>query len=49
MAGVLGAPRSRHELEEAPGAYKDLDEVMSSQSDLVRVRLRLRPLAVIKG
>ena len=49
MQGIVGAPSSKHDLEEAPGAYKDIDEVMANQADLVRIRLRLRPLAVVKG
>jgi tRNA-splicing ligase RtcB len=34
---------------EAPGAYKDIDEVMAQQEDLVRITVRLRPLGVLKG
>ena len=36
-------------LDEMPGAYKDLDEVMANQSDLVRTTKRLRPLGTYKG
>jgi len=35
--------------DEAPQAYKDIDEVMAAQSDLVDIRVTLSPLAVIKG
>jgi len=35
--------------EEAPQAYKDIDEVMRWQRDLVEPRVRLRPLGVVKG
>lgn len=49
MAGVLGMPRTQGELEEAPGAYKDIDVVMANQEDLVQIKVELRPLAVIKG
>ncbi len=49
MTGILGAPRNRDELEEAPGAYKDIDVVMENQKDLVKVLVELKPLAVIKG
>jgi len=49
MEGVLGAPRSQGELEEAPGAYKAIDTVMSNQSDLVKILVKLKPMAVIKG
>ena len=30
-------------------AYKNIDEVMDNQTDLVRILTRLSPLAVIKG
>jgi len=36
-------------LDEAPQAYKDIDEVMSQQADLVEISTKLSPLAVIKG
>jgi tRNA-splicing ligase RtcB len=35
--------------EEAPEAYKDIEEVMRSQHDLVEPILRLRPIGVVKG
>lgn len=47
--GVIHAIRGRDDLDEAAGAYKNIDEVMAAQSDLVRIRTRLSPLAVIKG
>jgi len=37
------------DLGEAPQAYKDIDEVMASQADLVRPLVKLRPRGVIKG
>ncbi len=49
MKQILGKPTSQRELEEAPGAYKDIEQVMSQQLDLVRIQVRLEPLAVIKG
>lgn len=49
MNGILGAPESQAELEEAPGAYKDIDKVMANQKDLVKIKVKLKPLAVIKG
>jgi tRNA-splicing ligase RtcB len=36
-------------MEEASGAYKDIDMVMAQQSDLVEIKTRLLPIAVIKG
>ena len=37
------------DLSEAPLAYKDIDTVIASEKDLVEVRTRLTPLAVVKG
>ncbi|MBN2587614.1 MAG: RtcB family protein [Candidatus Fermentibacteraceae bacterium] len=37
------------DLSEAPGAYKDIEEVMSAQRDLVEPAVRLRPMGVVKG
>lgn len=36
-------------LDEAAGAYKDIDVVMAEQSDLVNIKVELTPIAVIKG
>ncbi len=38
-----------HLVEEAPAAYRDIAEVLEDQEDLVRRRLRLEPVAVLKG
>ncbi|HPN84220.1 MAG TPA: RtcB family protein [Victivallales bacterium] len=38
-----------YDLSEAPQAYKDIEEIISSQSDLVVPLARLLPLAVMKG
>ena len=48
-AGVIHAIRYKEDLDEAAGAYKNIDEVMAAQTDLVRIRTRLSPVAVIKG
>ena len=47
--GILHALRRRRDLEEAAGAYKDIQKVISLQEDLVDVLEILQPLAVIKG
>ncbi|MDG4477052.1 RtcB family protein [Thiovibrio frasassiensis] len=47
--GIIHAIRSVSDLEEAAGAYKDIDAVIENQLDLVEVLVELRPLAVIKG
>lgn len=40
---------SEASLDEAPQAYKNIDEVMANQSDLVAIKVKLSPLAVVKG
>ena len=47
--GILHALSTQMDLDEAPSAYKDIEEVIANQTDLVTVRTRLRPLAVLKG
>jgi tRNA-splicing ligase RtcB len=47
--GILHSIRHTRDLDEASGAYKDIDEVIDNQLDLVEVLVELRPLAVIKG
>jgi len=37
------------DLSEAPAAYKDIEEVMKEQTDLVEPAVRLHPLGVVKG
>jgi tRNA-splicing ligase RtcB len=39
----------RQLVEEAPAAYRDIGEVLDDQDDLVRRRVRLEPIAVLKG
>ena len=49
MGDIIHSIRNAKDLDEAPGAYKDIDEVMASQEDLVEAVVELRPLAVVKG
>jgi len=49
MAGIVHGLRSANDLDEAPGAYKDIDVVMENQKDLVKILHKLTPLASIKG
>jgi tRNA-splicing ligase RtcB len=49
MAGIIHCLQTVRDLDEAPGAYKDIAEVMQQQKDLVKIKVRLFPLAVIKG
>lgn len=46
---VHDARRARALVEEAPGAYRDIREVLEDERDLVRAVLRLEPLVVLKG
>lgn len=48
-AGILHSLRHQRDLDEAPGAYKDIEAVMRCQTDLVEIEVELSPLAVIKG
>lgn len=47
--GIVHAIRTRKDLDEASGAYKDISEVIHNQADLVETIIELEPLAVIKG
>ena len=47
--GVIHSIRNKKDLDEAAGAYKDISVVMANQTDLVKVEVELKPLAVIKG
>ncbi len=47
--GVIHAIRHKRDLDEAPGAYKDIDKVIANQLDLIDVMVTLQPLAVLKG
>jgi len=47
--GIVHAIRCQNDMEEASGAYKNIDEVIANETDLVRVRTKLLPVAVIKG
>ena len=47
--GIIHSIRSEHDLDEAPGSYKDIKTVMDNQKDLVNILVELKPLAVIKG
>jgi tRNA-splicing ligase RtcB len=47
--GIIHSIRGQRDLDEAPSAYKDIDTVMNNQKDLVKIKHRLTPLAVVKG
>lgn len=48
LAGTY-SKASKGTLDEAPGAYKDIDRVMENQADLVTILHTLRPIITIKG
>jgi tRNA-splicing ligase RtcB (3'-phosphate/5'-hydroxy nucleic acid ligase) len=47
--GVVHGIRNESDLDEAAGAYKDVDQVMENQKDLVETVTKLTPLGVVKG
>ena len=47
--GIVHAIRSQEDMQEASGAYKDIEEVIANELDLIQVKTRLLPVAVIKG
>ena len=47
--GIIHGIRCANHLDEAASAYKDIDEVMANQQDLVKILTRLSPIAVVKG
>jgi tRNA-splicing ligase RtcB len=47
--GILHNLKNQSDLDEASGAYKDIDIVMEEQKDLVEIVEILKPIAVIKG
>ncbi|MCW8966738.1 MAG: RtcB family protein [Candidatus Pacearchaeota archaeon] len=47
--GILHGIRSKRDLDEASGAYKDINEVMKNQKDLIEIVERLEPVGVVKG
>ena len=47
--GIVHAIRSQDDMQEASGAYKDIETVIANEADLVKVKTRLLPVAVIKG
>ncbi len=48
-SNVIHSIRNIKDLDEAPGAYKDIQTVMHNQSDLIDIIVELTPLGVIKG
>jgi len=49
LLGTVHSIRGKTDLDEAPGAYKDIHSVMANQTDLVDILVELTPLGTIKG
>lgn len=49
LEGIIHSVRNINNLDEASGAYKDIEKVMENQKDLVKIVTKLSPLAVVKG
>ena len=47
--GIVHAIRCQDDMQEASGAYKDIEKVIANELDLIKVKTRLLPIAVIKG
>ena len=47
--GIVHSIRNTQDLDEASGAYKDIEEVMNNQKDLIKILVKLEPMGVIKG
>jgi len=47
--GIIHSIRTEKDLDEATGAYKNIDTVMEEQRDLVSIKYKLRPIATLKG
>ncbi len=47
--GIVHAIRCQQDLEEASTAYKNIEEVIGQELDLVKIKTHLQPIAVIKG
>ena len=47
--GIVHGIRSKQDLEECPSAYKDINQVLQDEADLVNPIVKLTPIAVLKG
>ena len=46
---IIHAIRCQDDMQQASGAYKDIDTVIDNEADLVKVKTKLLPIAVVKG
>lgn len=47
--GIVHGIRGKSDLEECTSAYKNINQVLQDESDLVRPIVKLKPIAVLKG
>ena len=47
--GIIHAIQHQNDMQEATGAYKNIEDIIAQEADLVKVKYRLLPIAVIKG
>ena len=47
--GIVHGIRSKQDLEECTSAYKDIEQVLEDERDLVEPMVKLKPIAVLKG
>lgn len=47
--GIVHSIRSIQDMEECPSAYKDINQVLQDEADLVNPVIKLTPIAVLKG
>jgi tRNA-splicing ligase RtcB len=47
--GIIHGIRNVSDLDEAAGSYKNIEDVMNNQADLVEIVTELSPLGVIKS
>jgi len=47
--GIIHAIQHQNDMQEATGAYKNIEDIIAQEADLVKVKYRLLPIAVING
>lgn len=48
MEGIVHNMTTNKQLDEAPSAYKDIEDVLKQEADLVKKIVKLKPIAVVK-
>ncbi|MBQ2978933.1 MAG: RtcB family protein [Bacteroidaceae bacterium] len=47
--GIIHAIQHQNDMQEATGAYKNIEDVIAQEADLVKVKYRLLSITVING